>query len=310
MAKFGRFGTGDVDRGRDFRKRVDAVNPNADGEYLLSEIYPSATKGRFDSLREKLFPLTVKNKPSTAFSFPLGDSPEDGWGSSTSDPEDTVAYLRRDKTPISNKVYNPGAAGEYNPRTGGIAVRSTGAQFDNTLRHEMIHKALDGAILPGQPGGNFDVRLFGDSGEQSGYAGSRRLNELTNKMAKIWVPGEYYRGNPLQEVPAHASLGDTPGFARDTDSDNLFSPAETKEYQKELDNYYRSRGTPEIADELSRLRKGSETMRSILPGDAYGMTPRSLREHRIQKPGPVLELPEKESLVDMLRRTITPKRSK
>jgi len=308
MANFGRFDAGDVDRSRDFRKRVDAVRANADGEYLLSELYPS-TQGRFDSLREKLWPSTVKNKPSTAFSFPLGDSPEDGWGSSTSDPEGTVAYLRRDKTPISNIVYNGGAAGEYNPRTGGIAVRATGAPFDATLRHEMIHKALAGTTLPGQPGGNFDVRLFGDSGEQSGYAGSRRLNELTNKMAKIWAtPGEYYRGDPLQEVPAYASLAEIPGFA--PDSDNLFSPAETKEYQKELDNYYRSRANPKIADEISRLRKGNETMHSILPSDAYGMTLQSLRDRRIQKPGPMLKLPEEESLVSMLRRTITPKRAK
>lgn len=294
MPRFGRFNAPrDENRSLDFRKRIDAVKANADGEYLLSELYPSGTKGRFDSLREKLFPATVKNKPSTAFSFPLGDSSEDGWGSSTPDPEGTVAYLRRDKTPISNRVTTPGAEAEYNPQTDRIAVGSTGAPFDAALRHEMIHKALSEKTLPGQPGGNFDVRLFGNSEGQSGYSGSSRLNELTNKFRKQYD----LLGDPYQEAPDYLSLP--------SDGKSFLTPPDVDEYRKELDNFLRSRGNDAAANEILRLRKGDETMRSIMPKGAYGKAIRGMNESR---PGPMLNLPEKESLLDMLRRTITPKK--
>jgi hypothetical protein len=299
MAEFGRFdGPRDEVRSREFRRRVDAVKPNADGKYLLSELYPSGATGRFDSLREKLFPLTVKNKPSTAFSFPLGDSSEDGWGSSTADPEGTVAYLRRDKTPISNIVTTSGAAGEYNPRTDRIAVGATGPAFDPVMRHEMIHKALTGKILPGQPGTNYTVNRFfpNSAGTATESVGSPRLIELTNKFAK-----QFDRlGDPQEEATTYNSLRSR--------SDKFLTPSETNEYRKELDTFLRTRGNDKAADEISRLRKGEETWRSVL--SSSGGETMTIGELRESRPGPMLKLPEEESLVSMLRRTITPKRAK
>ena len=296
MPEFGRFNAPrDENRSRDFRKRIDAVKANADGEYLLSELYPAGAKGRFDSLREKLFPATVKNKPSTAFSFPLGDSSEDGWGSSTSDPEGTVAYLRRDKTPVSNRVTTLGASGEYNPQTDRIAVGATGPAFDRVMRHEMIHKALTGKILPGQPGTNYTVNRFfpNSAGTETESVGSPRLIELTNKFAKLFDR----LGDPQEEATTYNSLRPR--------GNNFLTPSETNEYRKELDTFLRTRGHDKAADEISRLRKGEETWEGLLPSSS-GKTMGEMKESR---PDPMLKLPEEESLVSMLRRTITPKRA-